>query len=754
MFQAYFWRILLLLVILFSTSFLSLKAQEKVDTLEQVSPYAIEEDFNISADLSHPAWRQAQSVSIKHQVQPNDNVQALVETEVKVLYSDQNIYIGFISSDPSPKDIRANISDRDNSFRDDYVGVFLDPFNNNQQAYELFLNPMGIQMDGMRTGNSEDMNFDMLWYSDGKITDSGYRGVMKIPFKSLSFPDRDIHNWSIQFIRNYPRNSRYQFVWSEVDLDNSCLICQNGRLVGLKDIESTNTVELLPYGMGFQSSTINDADNPNSGLDHGRIDGRIGGSIMYEPTSTTSLNAVVNPDFSQVETDADQIAANETFAMRYSEKRPFFMKGSDLFTTGENLFYSRMINRPLAAGKATHQSQNFSIAFLTAYDRDAAFIVPGRYGSSQVQSDMEAYNNVLRGKYNFGSESHIGGLLTTRNQQDGHNYVGSIDWSFLLTDNYYFSGQAAYANTKEITDLALHDDFRTFGRGSYDAAFNGEQFGGTLLSTEFSRQAKFYDFSVGYSSYSPTFQTQNGFINQVDQRKIDASQSFTYYPSWDWLSSGTVSVNGNWRYDFSGQFQERYVFTRWSNNFDGQTNLSISFLPVNDEQFRGKFFTKMNRLMIDVSTNPLNELSLSGHVDFGKYVNRQENPTLGEGYNISADATVKPTSRLKMSLSYNYSTLSAANGEEEYFSGDIYRLNGNYNFSKKLFARVITQYNSFNEQLQIYPLVYYKANPFTKFYIGMTDYLNHFDQPDLNGFRGFKETNRQFFVKFQYLIRS
>ncbi|MGM0546202.1 MAG: sugar-binding protein [Bacteroidota bacterium] len=733
---------------------LTVEAQKQVDTLEQVSPHAIDEDFDISADLSHPAWRQAEPVYIEYQVEPNDNLPAWVTTEVKVLYSDQNLYIAFKSEDPNPKNIRANISDRDNGFDDDYVGVLIDPFNNNQQAYQLFINPLGVQMDGMRTGNSEDMNFDMLWYSEGKITDSGYQGVMKIPFKSLSFPDRDIHNWSIQFIRNYPRSNRYQFAWNEVDLDNSCLICQNGRMVGMKNLESSRTVEFLPYGMSYQSSRINDAGDPNSGLDHGRIDGRLGGSVMYEPTSTTSLNAVFNPDFSQVETDADQIAANETFALQYSEKRPFFMKGSDLFATDEDLFYSRMINRPLAAGKATHQSQDYSIAFLTAFDRDAAFIVPGRYGSSQVQSDMEAYNNVLRGKYNFGSESYIGGLITTRNQQDGHNYVGSVDWNFLLTDNYYFSGQAAYTNTQEIDDLALYDDRRTFGQGSYDAAFNGEQFGGTLLSTEFSRQAKFYDFSLGYTSYSPTFQTQNGFINQVDQRKFDASQSVTYYPGWDWLSNGSVSTSGSWRYDFSGQFQERYIFIRWSNNLGGQTNISINYLPLNDERFRGRFFTKMNRLMIDVSTDPMNELTLSGHIDFGKYVNREENPTLGKGYNISADATLKPTSRLEMELSYNYSTLSAANADEHYFSGDIYRLKSNYNFSKKLFARLITQYNSFNDQLQIYPLLYYKANPFTKFYIGMTDNLNHYDRSGPNGYTGFKETDRQFFVKFQYLIRS
>lgn len=748
------WRILVTTIVLIAFSFLVSQAQPEVDTLEQISPYAIEEDFNISADLSHPGWQKAKPVYIKHQVQPNDNAQAWIETEVKMLYSDQNLYVAFISQDPDPSNIRANISDRDNSFQDDYVGIILDPFNNNQQAYELFINPLGIQMDGMRTGNKEDMNFDMLWYSDGKITDSGYQGVMKIPFKSLNFPDRDIHNWSIQFLRNYPRNSRFQFAWSKVNLNNSCLVCQNGQVVGMKNIENSNTVEFLPYGMSYQSSTINDASDPNSGLDHGRIDGRLGGSIMYEPTSTTSLNGVINPDFSQVETDAAQISANETFALYYSEKRPFFMKGSDLFSTRENLFYSRMINRPLAAGKVTHQSSDYSIAFLTAYDRDAPFIIPGRYGSSLVQSDIEAYNNVVRGKYNFGSESHIGGLLTTRNQQEGHNYVGSIDWNLLLTDNYYFSGQLAYANTKEIDDVSLYTNSRTFGRSSYDASFNGEQFGGTLLNGQFSRQAKFYDFSIGYTSYSPTFHTQSGFINQVDQRKFDASQSLSYYPGWNWLSNGSISVNGSWRYDFAGQFQERYIFTRWSNTFGGQTNVSISFLPVNDERFRGSYFTKMNRLMVDVSTDPMNEFSLSGHIDFGKYVNRQENPTLGEGYNISADATVKPTARIEMSLSYNYSTLSAADGDEKYFSGDIYRLNGNYNFSEKLFARLITQYNSFNEQLQIYPLIYYKANPFTKFYIGMTDYLNHFDQPGPNGYTGFKETDRQFFVKFQYLIRS
>jgi len=729
-------------------------AQGQANAPARIQAVYIEEDFDIDAKLKNPAWGEAYSAYIEHQIQPDDKAPALVETEVKVLYSKDNLYIGFICDDPNPVAIRANISDRDNSFQDDYVGVFLDPFNNNQNAYELFVNPLGIQMDGMRSGNNEDMNFDILWHSEGEITSNGYRAVMKIPFKSLNFPEQDVQRWSIQFLRNYPRNSRYQFTWTDVELSNPCLICQNGVMTGIEAIKNNKTVELLPYAMSFQESTLRDAANPQSGLNHGAIDGRVGGSVFYAPTSMSSFNAVINPDFSQVETDAAQISANETFALFFPEKRPFFLKEADLFSTEENLFYSRTINRPLAAGKFTRQTGNYSIAFLSAYDRNAPFIIPGLYGSSLIRSDINAYNNVLRGKYNFGSESFIGGLVTTRNQGTGSNYVGSIDWNLLLADNYYFSGQLAYASTSELDDTGILNSQRTFGRGSYDAAFNGEQYSGSLVSTSFSRQAKYYNFSFEYKSYSPTFQTQTGFINQTDRRQFEGSQSLSYYPNTSFLSRGTFSVSGTWRYDFAGQFQERFLFTRLSNNFGGQTNLTLSFLPLNDERFRGEFFTGMNRLMVDVSTDPLNALSLSGHIDFGKYVNRRDNPTLGEGYNISGSVTIKPTSRLEMDLSYSYSTLSSVDGSENYFSGDIYRFNGHYNFSKRLFTRLIVQYNSFSEQLQIYPLLSYKANPFTKFYIGMNDYMNYYDQAGLNGYQGFKQTDRQFFVKFQYLIRS
>ncbi len=734
----------------FAPSLFAQSAQSFPENSLQAQP--IQQDFDITGSMQHPAWEQAEPVYIEHELQPNDQAPAPVETRVKVLYSDKNLYIGFISHDPDPGKIRASISDRDNSFQDDYVGVFLDTFNNNQQAYQFFVNPLGVQMDGLRTGNNEDFNFDALWYSEASLSDSGYTAVMKIPFKSLNFPSKNVQDWSVQFLRNYPRSTRSQLSWTDVSLSNSCLLCQSGELQNLRGLESSNTVELLPYALAFQNSELSDPARPSSGLDNEPIDGRIGGSVSYSPSSTLSMDAVVNPDFSQVETDAAQIDVNESFALFFPEKRPFFMRGADLFETGADLFYSRMINNPLAAGKITQQSDSYSIAYLTAYDRETPFIVPGIYGSSLVRSDKEAYSNILRGKYNFGTESFVGGLLTTRNQVGGSNYVGSVDWQLRLADQYYFSGQAGYSATDEIDDTELFNNQREFGNSGYDAAFNGEQYSGTLLNAEFNRRAKFYNFGFSYESYSPTFQSQGGFINQTNRRQFGASQSLSYFPNTAWLSQGDISASGTWRYDFSGNFQERFVFLRASNTFAGQTQLSLSYLPVNDERFRGEYFTDMRRLMIGASTNPTDGLSLGVDFDFGKYVNRRSNPTLGEGYNFSAEATVKPSSRLQLDFSYSYSKLSPVDGPGTFYSGDVMRLTSRYNFSRSIFARLITEYDSFGDEIQLYPLLYYKANPFTKFYIGMTDYLRQFDEN--RGFDGYRQTSRRFFVKFQYLIRS
>ena len=746
-------KILLVLIL----SLLSLQVIAANSDSTTVRAVKINRDLNLTGRLTDSLWSEAHRVSLQYEVKPNDNQEAQQKTYAMVLYNQSTLYVGFISKDSHPSKIRAHVTERDNISGDDYVGIMIDPYDNNQTAFGYFVNPEGIQMDergnavqmGHGTGY-HDNSYDALWYSKAAVNDTGYTAVLAIPFKSLSFPNKKVQSWSIQFIRNYPRNNDYEFDWTPIDLNQSCQLCQNGDLTGLRNISNHNTVELLPYVIGTKKSALNNTDDPSSGFNNGPIKPRIGGSISYSPTSSLSLNAVFNPDFSQVETDATQISVNKTFAVSYPEKRPFFMKGASLFHTHMDLFHSRIINNPLMAGKATEKTGNFSLAYLTAYDRNVGYIIPGLQGSDVVESNLRSYTNILRPRINFGSDSDIGGLITTRNVDNSHNYVTSLDWYLKVIDHYYFSGQYAYSNTRELNDTSLTSgiDNRKYGHSNYDKAFNGQSYNGNGLRLEFRRRAKYYTFRLRYHGYSPTFQAQNGFITQINVRQFRAEQQIAYYPSNNILDHGSAHMQVQIQSDYSGRVMARNFSVDIFNQFTHQTGIFMGYDIINDQRYNDTMFKNLHQFHIGMHSNPTNFFSFGGHLGLGRYIYHDE-ASIGKGYNISLGVRIKPTPRLNLHFSYDFSKLSSVSTGKRYYSGDITRLVGMYNFTKRLFVRMISQYDTFNKQIQIYPLVYYKVNPFTIFYAGMTNYSSDFGSP-----YGYRLTNREFFVKFQYLIRK
>lgn len=755
----------------------SLSAQGVITGREstELQPLRIEQDFDVDGSLSNPLWQQANGVYLTYQYAPVDTKPAMVETVAKIMYSENFLYVGFWASDPNPSEIRAHITDRDEfeSVLDDNVGIIIDPFIDNQNAVQFFVNPRGVQLDAKRSGAVKNTNFDMLWHSAAQINDTGYTAVLKIPFSSFLFPNRNIHNWSIQLMRKYSRDIHHEFAWTHIAQGDPCILCQNGRLTGMTGIKNNNPINIIPYTMGYQASQLKVPGNPASGLKHNRIDGALGGTVTYSPGTNSSLDITINPDFRQVETDATEISVNNTFAVQYPEKRPFFLNNAELFETGDlqsmmktYIFFSRTINQPWAAAKYTYTTSKASVGFMSAYDRNAPYIVPGLMESSTIEKEIGALSNVLRAKLNIGRKSYIGGTLSTRNHfkdedlkntygsdEDAYNYAGSLDWNLFLGGKYYFEGLAAYSKTKELEIPALYSAGRLFGQSGYDAALNGERFGGSYMTTKFSRKAKFYNFSLSYSSLSPTFQTQNGFITRIDRRTYGTSQQLNYYPDVPWFASGNVSVNTNWRYDFGNVFQERTIHASWSNSLTKQTRISVSRFFLNDEYFRGVLFENMNRTTFDFGIRPTTAFSLSARYEFGKSIYRTLTPELGDGYNYSLSSSLQPTDRLKMDLSYNFSTLSALDNSETYYKGSISRLVGRYSFTHYLFFRLITQYDSFNKQIDVYPMMYYKPNPFTNFYIGVKDNLQHVNQAGPPEVYGYRQVAREFFVKIQFLFQ-
>lgn len=703
-------------------------------------------DIQLTGKLTDPRWELAPRVGIDYEVQPVDNIPAAQKTTVLVLYNSEYLYFGFICHDTDPSKIRAHVTDRDNMFNDDFVGIFLDTYNNRQRAYEFFVNPFGIQGDGMRTGNNEDISYDAVWYSAGALNDSGYTVEMAVPFKSLRFPALKAEDWGVELLRNLPRDSRYQFTWTHIDLNDPCILCQGGILEGLEGLQSTGSLEVLPYAMGLESGNINDGSDPNSGFANGPIKGRIGGGVRYSPNPSLSVEGVISPDFSQVESDAAQISVNTTFALFYPEKRPFFIDASELFNTTIQAFYSRMINNPLGAVKLTEKSGSLSLAYIGGEDRNSPFIVAGEEGSNTISSSYWSYSNALRAKYDFGAQSFVGAIGTTRNFSNAHNYVGGLDWKLFFAGNYTFDGQFLYSDTKELNDTSLISDSSYLGNTKYTKAFDGQEYGGTGLVAEIRRDAKLYSFRLTYRDFSPAFQAQDGFVFSNDLRTADMEHTLQFYPNSSILDWWGLDLESGLHFNYSDTRKERWVLPTIFFNFKSQSQVNITYFLVNDELFHNVNFVRVNRWQTNLYANPWSFATLNLSASFGRFIYRADTTALGRGHNISAELTLKPTDKLTLDIIYSRSRLSNVVGGELLFDGYISRLTATYQFNNQIFVRLIGQYDQFNKAIEIDPLFSYKLNPFTIFYAGSTHSMTNFGDP-----YGVVQTGRQFFIKLQYL---
>jgi hypothetical protein len=712
----------------------------------------INRDLTIDGVLDEPEWKLVPKGSINYEISPGDNLPAKQKTDYMIVYNDTYIYFAFICHDTNPSQIRANLSDRDKIYNDDFAVIMLDPDMDNQRMYEFLINPFGVQADLIKTPNNEDDSFDAVWHSAGKIIPDGYVVEVAIPFKSLRFPARDVQTWGFILGRIYPRDSRYQLFSMRYDRNSPCFGCQGGVLTGISGIKSPMAIEVLPYVLGSQHAGLSDDEDQYSNFEKGKLQGRAGVGVKFYPTSNITIEAVANPDFSQVETDAQQISANQTFSLYYAEKRPFFFEGNEIFTTKFTSFYSRTINNPLYAAKLTGKNGSLSYAILSASDRNSIFIVPGKEASESVATGLNSYSNVIRSRYNLGGEDYIGGILTDRFYQNGGNHVGGIDWTYTFWKNYYFNGQLLYSHTKELIDLDDYDDSTKFGHTGKDAALNGESYNGTAVNLYFSQQTRSYWYEITYNDVSPAFQSQLGYITQTDYRTAEIDGGWTFYYDSSFARQNNVWFDGATRFDHESQTIEHYLVLGSNWQFAKQLTFQANYYAVNDEIFHGVKFSDVHRLNTYTSFKPMNEINFSITANFGRYIYRDDEPKLGYGHRISLTTDIKPTEKFICSFSFDRSRLADCVGNELFYDGYILRNVSTYQFNKEMYARLISEYNSFDKSVAVFPLFSYKLNPFTIFYIGSTYNLTDFERnPGVDNSSRYLQTARQYFVKLQYL---
>src|SRR5262249_15580928 len=148
------------------------------------------------------------------------------------------------------------------------------------------------------------------------------------------------------------------------------------------------------------------------------------------------------PDFSQIESDVAQIAANERFALFFSEKRPFFLEGIELFSTPIQAVYTRTITSPRFGVRATGKLGSLAYTGLFAQDRGGgSVIIPGPNGSDFADQDFLSFVGLARVRRDFG-RSFVSLLATDREADGGvYNRVFGPDFQWRASGHDTVTGQ-------------------------------------------------------------------------------------------------------------------------------------------------------------------------------------------------------------------------------------------------------------------------------------------------------------------------
>src|SRR6185295_8234329 len=463
--------------------------------------------IEIDGTLGDAGWSGASRIETFYETNPGDNVPPKVKTVGWLAYDDRFFYAAFEFSDPEPKSIRAPYEDRDvvPSYTD-YGGVILDTRNDGKTAILFLVNPRNIQYDAITNDSSgEDNSADFYWDSATRIGPEGWTLEIRIPFSSLRYERADPQTWGILLYRNHPRDFRYQMFSSKLPRGSNCFICHEARLVGLTGLPAGNHVVLAPYATGRRSRTPSGA--LGGPLDDRSDDWDGGLDAKWTPNADTAIDATINPDFSQIESDVAQISANERFALFYPEKRPFFLEELDLFSTPIQAVYTRTITSPRWGLRSTGQVGSTVYTLLIGEDRGGgSVILPGPQFSDLAFQDFSSRVAVGRARRDFGT-SFASFVLTDREiEGGGHNRVFGPDFLWRPNGKDYVRGQFLLggSRTPERPDIA--------------AEWDGRKLGSHAGYLNWSHTTDTWDWYAEYFDIGDEFRADLGFIPQVGKR--------------------------------------------------------------------------------------------------------------------------------------------------------------------------------------------------------------------------------------------
>lgn len=761
----------------------------------------------IDGQLNDGIWSNAVVFADFLQTNPGDNIAPTHPTEVMMGYDSKNLYIAFhVKQDRN--NVRATVARRDNIFNDDYIGVFLDTFNDQRQAYVIFLNPLGIQADGVFTeGRGEDYSVDWVMESKGVLTEDGFTIELALPFKSLRYEAGKNKQWGIHIFRRVKYKENELNSWMRLDRSRSGSLNQAGHITGLEGIATTRQLEINPSftlsQTGRRSRHTFDG-NPAGRFVNDGLKAEFGMTAKFSLTPTITLDFAYNPDFAQVEADAPVSTANQRFPIFFAEKRPFFLERIDIFQTRMNIVNTRAIVDPDIAAKITGRRGKNTFGILYASDN-----APGNYSLDEREDlrkcrlrrlanpnlvcgterymDKNADIGIIRLKRDIGRQHNVGFFATTYNFPERHNHTAGFDGRFRLSPKIVSEFQLVGTNSRRFFfEPEQNRNLYRTGNG-FGYSYMIERADRNLFMS-FSGVGRTRDYraDVGftprtdYNQHSSfiQYQTERDPKKSIIFKRLNNSSQITH----DWrgrtqnLRSQTQGMLALQRQTFVGAAYTAGYERVFEHEFGAKRTAARPFGAFfGDDSERSSYSSEVYGF---IETSPVKQIFAlfvmgfeRGQLDYDLGAGRKfprvsraalqnpdnpYDPGPGDQFFIESSLRYQPTSALQMQLNYNKTRLVRHDTGRTAFDENIYSFRSTYQFTRDVFLRARVDYSTVAARLRPQIVFGWTPKPGTAIYAGYNDDFNRNGYNPFTGTYepGFRQNGRTFFIKASYLFRK
>ncbi len=642
--------------------------------------------------LGDSGWKGSTPVSVFWQEQPDQGQPASERTEVRVVFTNDTLYVGVVCYDDDPSTITVSDSRRDADLDEtDSFRMLFDTYRDSQNGFVFGTNPAGIEYDaqvtnegqgggGLRfgsvagSGGGFNVNWDGAWIVRTRISEIGWTAEFAIPFRTLRFPAGAKQTWGLNFQRNIRRRNERAY-WAQIprqyDLNRVSLA---GTLAGL-ETPVFRTLRVTPYALG---NVLTSGANPAS-TDLRRD---VGVDLKYNLTPSLTLDGTLNTDFAQVEVDDQQVNLDR-FSLFFPEKRPFFLENAGFFTVGNpgevDLFFSRRIGISpagtpipiIGGGRVSGKAGRFNVGLLNMQTEGGAS-VPGASGA--VPSNNFG---VVRMSRDLPNRSSFGMLFVNRQgvgefaRSRDYNRTYSVDGRWGIRQNTVVTGFLSKTSTPGVT-TGRTDAWNVRSRTNLQRV----------------------DVNLGYQEVGDRFNPEVGFVNRRGYRKGDAFVMTRFRPA-RFIGIQELRPHALYRayWGLDGRqetgFNHLDMHWQWKNGYEVHTgmNLTQEGVRLPFEIYPGVFVPPGDYRHQEVNmvffTNQGAPASFRVTTFTGGFFG-------GDRRTVQSTLRMRAGETLTTEVSYTVNDVKLPTGK---FTANLLRTNVSYSFTTRAFLQALVQYN-------------------------------------------------------------